>query len=163
NDVSDDYVAFIVGSDQVWRPKMYVNSEDSYAYFLEFVPDYVPRISYAASFGVDKWERKANDKLTERVKESLKRFSSISVREESGVSICRDYFGVASTHVLDPTLLVGRNYFEDIIKDENFGAVKAGIAYYKLDTDESFLREIDSLADSIGQEVENIYYKEVAG
>ena len=49
------YDVFLVGSDQVWRPK-FVQSI-SY-YFLDFAKKLhnIKRVSYAASFGVDEWE-----------------------------------------------------------------------------------------------------------
>lgn len=34
------------------------------------------------------------------------RFKAISVREASGVELCKDYLGIEAQHVLDPTLLL---------------------------------------------------------
>ena len=47
--------AFVVGSDQVWRPK-YV--PDIYHYYLDFLPadSKAKRIAFCPSFGTDDWE-----------------------------------------------------------------------------------------------------------
>lgn len=92
----------IVGSDQVWNPN--ITKERTSIYFLGFVPDSTPKISYAASFGTSEWQ---HPELTEKIDALLKRFKAVSVREDSGVRICRDTFGINPTLVLDPTLLLG--------------------------------------------------------
>lgn len=67
--VGTTYSAVVVGSDQVWRPNMFVNKhQDVDAYFLSFLPDSVTRVSYAASFGVDKWEETNDVILTDHVR-----------------------------------------------------------------------------------------------
>lgn len=91
----------IVGSDQVWNPD--ITTIRALHYFFDFAPDSTPRISYAASFGVSKWKW---DNLTNEVESLLKKFHSVSVREESGVAICKSTFNIHATKVLDPTLLL---------------------------------------------------------
>lgn len=103
--------ACIVGSDQVWRIEF---SAIGYNYFFDFIKgDDIRKISYAASFGKEKWEE--SESVTTRVTQLLKDFNSISVREKSGVEICSDIFDVKATHVLDPTLLLNREDYESIL------------------------------------------------
>ena len=46
-------------------------------------------------------------------------FDAVSVREESGVTLCKEHLGVNASWVLDPTLLVDTRYYvEHIAKDE---------------------------------------------
>lgn len=92
---------WIVGSDQVWRPWCSPNIEN---FFFDFLDDTSPRIAYAASFGTDRWE--ISEEQTPRIRELASRFKAISVREASGVELCKDYFGIEAQHVLDPTLLL---------------------------------------------------------
>ena len=95
------YDAIIVGSDQTWRPKY---SPDIYNYFLDFIKDRrVLKIAYGCSFGVDNWE--FSEEQTEKCSALAKNFDFISVRESSGVSLCKQYLGVEAQTVLDPTLL----------------------------------------------------------
>lgn len=95
---------FLVGSDQVWNPQL---MGDSLIYnFLSFAPDGIPRISYAPSFGLSDITPFLNSNLLDSIKRELNKFQSISVREDSGVSICKHLFGQDAIQVLDPTLLL---------------------------------------------------------
>lgn len=106
--------AYIVGSDQVWRP-MY--SPNLMTYFLDFVKDnhHVKKIAYAASFGVDYWE------LTEeQSQEALKLaplFDVITVRESSGVELVKEHLNCDAKHVLDPTMLRSREDYVNLINN----------------------------------------------
>lgn len=94
---------FVVGSDQVWRPRY--NRGHFANLFLDFAEGKdVKRIAYAASFGTDVWEYDASQ--TVQCTTLAKQFDAISVREASGVSLCKNYLGVDATHVLDPTLML---------------------------------------------------------
>lgn len=150
--------AVIVGSDQVWRTRYrgYLTS----AFFLSFVPDSCKKIAYAASFGVDSWEEDHNsEEVRVLVHNLMSRFDAISVREASGIKICHEQFGVTATHVYDPTLVVGRDFFERIITSEKSLSEKtADIVYYKLDVDASFATMVQDYASQKGMEVENIYH-----
>ncbi len=94
--------AIIVGSDQTWR-KSYSPCLDDY--FLTFLPPEtnVKRISYAASFGLEKPDFSKDDSIM--ASKALINFDRVGVREPSGVSICSTY-GVNAILDLDPTLLV---------------------------------------------------------
>lgn len=96
------YDVFMVGSDQVWNPR--INSSLD-PYFLTFAPAGKPRISYASSFGVPALPEHAKTVYKER----LTAFQTLSVREEQGVRIVRDLVGHSPAHVLDPTLLLNEN------------------------------------------------------
>lgn len=96
---------YVTGSDQIWNPK--IVKENLYTYMLEFLPEQVKRISYASSFGLNEWNMPAE--ATEKVASLLGRFHSLSIREGSGVEICRNVFKLRAMQVLDPTLLLS-NY-----------------------------------------------------
>lgn len=90
---------YITGSDQVWGGTIPAN-------YLCFVKDNHKRIAYAASFG-------RADISTEQLKivaPWIKSFSHISVRESSGVDICKA-IGCKAEHLLDPTLLIDSNKY----------------------------------------------------
>lgn len=153
-----DVLAYIVGSDQVWRPSYTVECTESY--FLEFVGDEKKKIAYAASFGKDYWELEAGDSLTLQLKDLIGRFSAVSVREDSGKEISKQVFDCKADHVLDPTLLVGRGFFEEIIETADIGIQEGNVVYYKLDPDEDFMKGITFLKDEYSCEAENIYFNE---
>lgn len=96
---------YMTGSDQIWNPK--VVEENLPIYMLDFLPDGVKRISYASSFGVNKWDFSKG--ITTQAVSLLGKFSALSIRESSGVSICKNIFGLHAVQVLDPTLLI-RDY-----------------------------------------------------
>lgn len=97
--VSDVY---LVGSDQTWNPT--ISKDYALAYFLDFGNESQKRISYAASFGTSVWTDTEVAKK-EYVKHLLSRFSSLLVREDRAVEICRKEFGVSAKQVVDPVLL----------------------------------------------------------
>lgn len=107
-----DLDAVIVGSDQVWRMD-YLKDDGYREFFLSFVNSpAVRRIAYAASFGTGEWPHK--DRVP-AVSKLLQRFNAISVREDSGVALCRTTFGVDHCeHVLDPTLLIDPQFYKSL-------------------------------------------------
>ncbi len=106
-----DYDAVIVGSDQMWNPKWVLPWLKEV--FLDFVPPSCQRIAYAPSFGVKEW----GESKREEVGALLKKFSSISVREESGINIVRDLSGRDTTCLLDPTLLQNAKFYQEIMDE----------------------------------------------
>lgn len=103
--------AFIVGSDQVWRPD-YVFS--IFNNFLGFTKN-KHKIAYAASFGNDSPFFNNEELIT--CKKLIHEFSAISVREDSGIEICKKLFNIDATHVLDPTMLLSTNDYESLCHD----------------------------------------------
>lgn len=118
---------WIVGSDQVWRPWCSPNIGN---YFFDFLSEGARRISYAASFGTDKWE--ISGELTPNVRDLTSRFEAITVREFSGVRLCKDFLGVEATHALDPTMLLTAQDYLALTSDEDSPA-GGFIATYVLD------------------------------
>lgn len=116
SDIKDgEYDAFVVGSDQIWRP-IYFDSSIENA-FLSFAKDWkvVKRIAYAASFGTDKWEY--TPKQTEQCRKLAMLFDAISVREESAVDICEKHLDCKVKHVLDPTMLLSVDNYCNLLKN----------------------------------------------
>ena len=104
----DDFDVIIVGSDQVWRPFDGYNIED---FYFRFAKDWdIKRIAYAASFGIGDLSEYTSDEIVS-CSNLAKRFDAISVREDSGVALCRNYLGVEAQHVLDPTMLVDIKHY----------------------------------------------------
>ena len=108
--------ACIVGSDQVWR--RWYATDSLYDFFLGFIGKNEPvsRISYAASFGVDHWE--FSEEQTAICSRLVRLFDAVSVREQSGIHLCNQYLGVNAEQVLDPTLLLDRLDYENLVADQ---------------------------------------------
>lgn len=105
-----EFDALIVGSDQVWRPMYNQCLEDMFLHFA--ASRSMLKISYAASFGVDEWEY--SPEQTKVCSGLIKVFNAVSVREESGVRLCKDHLHVDAVEVLDPTLLLNKTEYEEL-------------------------------------------------
>ncbi len=140
--------AIVVGSDQVWRPAYC----DVFTYFLGFLPpsNKIKKISYAASFGVDKWEFSPNQ--TQIAQNLITDFAAVSVREDSAINLCKKYLHTEATHVLDPTLLLEKDDYLKLI--EGSGPIKKQMMVYVLDINKSKENTISSLASQLGLAVE---------
>lgn len=97
----------VVGSDQVWAIQNTRGANMDFFLCLDGLPANVTLYSYAASFGSDKW--KGTDDETIKAKQSITRFSDVSVRELSGKQLCSSLFEIEAKVVLDPTLLLTKN------------------------------------------------------
>ncbi len=125
--------AYIVGSDQVWR---YAHIPYKQMFFLSFLPREIRQrsFSYAASFGVGQWEMP--ERLTRTCRELAQDFKVLSVREESGVTLCRENLGREAVCMPDPTMLLRAGDYVEMRGGEGDEAVPAGkgyIACYILD------------------------------
>lgn len=131
-----DYTAFVVGSDQVWRPKYNRNLMNSYLDFTwkdrgeciaskseecranssEYTKPQgwdVKRVSYAVSFGSAEWEYDAKE--TAVAARLAGRFDALSFRELSGAINAEKHLGVDSSIVLDPTLLLSAEDYLSVL------------------------------------------------
>ena len=139
--------AIIVGSDQIWRPeyvKKMWNTSVSDA-FLKFSSTWhIKRIAYAASFGVDYWEYDQNE--TEECRQMAQRFDAVSVREQSGISLCSVYLGVKAVQTLDPTLLLEVDDYLSIVGRKRTEKPN-GLFAYILDSTSDKMELIDRIAE----------------
>jgi len=137
--------AYVVGSDQVWRPAFNLGPRLGNM-FLDFAGDDVKKISYAASFGCKEWEYTEEQ---ERMCGKLaKRFDAISVREASGVDLCKEHFGVDATLVLDPTLLLNKEDYGKVCHD--VPKKEKHIFVYSLVVSEGVLAVAEKVAEAMG-------------
>ena len=140
-----EYDTYIVGSDQVWRP-MY---SDLNMAFLDFAKEWKEkkRIAYAASFGTDEWEY--TEELTEKCTKLAAQFDAVSVREQSGVRLCEDYLRVSAKHVLDPTLLHDREFYETSLRLNDIPSKRRGVFFYFLDNNEKKKQLVNRVANEM--------------
>lgn len=141
---------FIVGSDQTWRP-MY-NTYSLRWMYCDFLPEdsQLPVIAYAASFGVGEWEY--TPEQTEMARRNIKRFKAVSVREASGVELCRKHLGAEAVHVLDPTLLLGRADYMALVPKKTLARVPEGcVGVYILDLTERKKAIVDAVCRILGK------------
>ena len=136
--------AYIVGSDQVWRPRYSQGIEN---YFLDFIKGQsVRRIAYAASFGTDLWE--FSSRQTRTCAALAKLFDLITVREDSGIALCQEHLGVKAEQVLDPTMLLEKADYEALIKAEKEPQSPGNLFCYILDENQKKQEVIQKVAET---------------
>lgn len=116
------YDGIILGSDQVWNP---MNLGNNY-YTLNFVPDNLPKITYAASFGVSK----IPSYQIKKTKKYLKRIQFISVREQAGKKIIKELINRDVPVVLDPTLMLTIDEWHNIYDQKRLIKEKYILCYF---------------------------------
>lgn len=126
--------AVVVGSDQIWRPRYFAGMwhTDPCNSFLPFTLQWnIKRYAYAASFGVDEWEY--SQAKIDILKSAAQQFDAISVREKSGIDLCRNYLNVAAIQVVDPTMLLSKNDYLQLIEKSKQPKSEGDLFCYILD------------------------------
>ncbi|PTP60929.1 polysaccharide pyruvyl transferase family protein [Vibrio splendidus] len=138
--------AYIVGSDQVWRPDYAININ---SYFFDFVNGQKKLLSYAASFGMDGW--KYNTSQTQDCTKLASKFSAISVRENAGIALCSDNLNIDAYCNVDPTFLLDLNIYNSLIsKYANHNDDSKKIFSYILDISNEKIELINSISKAKG-------------
>lgn len=130
-----DYDAILVGSDQVWRKPYFVGlwHQRLKEAFLSFTKGWnIKRYSYAASFGVGNLDEYKTEERDE-CKELLRQFDMVSVREASGVRICKEAFNLDALHLLDPTMLLSKDDYNNLILNSTTTPSQGDALCYILD------------------------------
>lgn len=105
---------YISGSDQLWNSDYYDGTER--AFYLDFGPADIRRVSYATSFGISELRDDERD-LTRML---LKKYDALGIREPTGRAIV-ERLGFDATVVLDPTLLLSAQRWRDLAHTEVHG------------------------------------------
>lgn len=141
-----EYDLYISGSDQIWNPDLFIYDT---SYFFDFLSDDKKRISYASSFG----KASFNEDYKELCGEYLSKYSSISVREQSGVNIVNKLCGKAAECTLDPTLLLTMEEWDEIAIHASKRAKKfKGILCYVMEGDPKVVNAIEEIAQKLSKE-----------
>jgi hypothetical protein len=144
-----DADVYITGSDQVWnfwgKPLAVAKYETSDAFFLNFGKSEVKRIAYAASFGTRVMDRESAD----IIKPLMKQFSFVSVREETGLSLCETCGYNDAQWVVDPTLLLDKEHYRSLYKEAHISVPdKPYCAVYMIRDNTEFLDKLYSWANN---------------
>ena len=109
----DEYDFLMVNSDQTWRKF----DEHFYDYgFLRFAKNWItPKFIYGASLGYNKWHFTKEE--TSIIKQLLQNFTGISVREKGAVDLINEHLQIKPLFVLDPTLLIDKKYYLNLISN----------------------------------------------
>lgn len=139
--------AIIVGSDQVWRPAYFQPIEEAFLSFLGNSD--IKRVAYAASFGVNNCDEYTPEQL-KVCSQLLQKFNAVSVRDSSGIPLCREYFDVNAEQMLDPTLLLDADDYRILIRNGKTEQSAGNMLVYMLDKSEEKLALVNRVADDKG-------------
>lgn len=158
-----NFDALIVGSDQVWR---FEYTKNNFAeYFLNFAKEWhIKRFAFAASFGIDSWT--INCKETQELKHLIKLFNKVSVREISGIKLCKEYLNSEAIQLLDPTFLTLEENYRSLYSHSNSNSKT--LAIYLLDISQEKLDAVNNISHQmnlsptfIGKNPNNGIYQKV--
>lgn len=135
---------FILGSDQMWNYGL--SKPYGQSYFFDFVDDDRTKISYATSFGKEKYNGPEEEKRITSI--NLQRFSAISVRDDFSRDILKKDFGVESTIVCDPVFLCPVEKYEDLVKESELSIDGKYIFAYILDPNPTIGEQISEIAEN---------------
>lgn len=102
--VVNRFDAFVCGSDQIWR------DPNIGFYYLDFVPQNKRKIAYAPSFGQVRYSEEERKIIRNRVE----RLDVLSAREKDGADFLTELTGRSVPTVLDPTLLLDREFWRSV-------------------------------------------------
>lgn len=104
-DTAEKYDCFVSGSDQIWKPGVIRP-----AFVCDFLPPDKKRFSYASSIAVTKFP----EQYGEFMKNKLKPYCWISVREKDAKSYLEKITGRSVDVVVDPTMLLRRSEWDKV-------------------------------------------------
>ncbi|MGQ9856710.1 MAG: polysaccharide pyruvyl transferase family protein [Fervidobacterium sp.] len=131
---------FIVGSDQVWNPKLSTRNTLK-AYLLRFVKNR-PKISYASSVA-----SKIPEYLHDMYRESLSEFCKISVREKGSAEELKRVLGFEPDVVADPTILLTAEEWEKYTKKPETELNSEFIFVYDLYRSDDILPVVEEISN----------------
>lgn len=165
--LTDEYVGFdalmanppladvyLTGSDQVWNS--FYNRGIDKSYFLDFTPKGKKRICYAASIGMPSFPEQEKDET----KRLLKNYHEITVRELSAKQILAD-MEISSEVVLDPTLLLNKEQWEQIAEKYTFTEDEPYLLTYSVEygKEDSYIKHYaKKIAEKKGLKLYHITY-----
>ncbi len=140
-----EFDKFICGSDQIWSPLDFDSN-----YYLGFVEGEGRRIAYAPSIGL----RAVDDDAAALMREYIRRFDYLSVREKQGADIIAKISGRDAEVVLDPVLLFDKDeWTKNLGIDENDLLKEEYILFYFLGNFGNYKQLIEYISNCFGKRV----------
>lgn len=132
---------YITGSDQVWNTFEGTLSEMRNrlsAFFLDFGKEELKRISYAASWGRN---NVPEDEKTV-ISPLLEKFDAVSVREKTGVDVCRQIGRDDARQAFDPVFLHDAEMYRKLYRSDGFKAPEDKyLLFYYMNNDGKYDRK----------------------
>ena len=147
---AESYHAFLCGSDQVWNSAVFY--VDPF-YYLQFAPE-DKRVAFAPSFGRD-FIPDYNKKI---IKKYISSIPHLSVREESGIALIEDLTGKKAEHILDPTLIMSKNEWEESLCLGSEKSEKYILAYFLDVPSHKAQKAVEEISEKYGLKIISLPY-----
>ena len=145
--ISPNYDIYIVGSDQIWNPKITQGFDSIYFACFPFAKRTQKYISYAASME----SKVLNDEQIEFFKKNLVNFDSLSVRENALQQLLQPLSTKHISQVLDPVLMAPSRIWDRFSSDKK--DIGKYVVVYQVRTHPDTLRIARHIASQIGAKV----------
>lgn len=133
---------YLAGSDQVWNPR-----KMDPAFFLEFVPEGYPRITYGASMGIPKIPAgKEGD-----FRRLVRGFDHISLRERDNVPVVGAYTDQMPEVHIDPVFLVPQEHWREM--EQPYPIDEPYILVYPIYWEKGLNRQLKALHKKTGKTI----------
>ena len=142
-----DYDIYIVGSDQIWNPKITGGFDPVYFCDFPFSKGRKKYIAYAASMESTGLTQVQKDFF----KQNFKKFDAIGVREKDLLEQLQSLVPNRMNHVLDPTLMVPTNVWDNISSYKRESPKR--VVVYQVRTNSNTMRIANHIAHQIGAKV----------
>lgn len=144
-EIPSNYDIYVMGSDQIWNPKITNGFDDIYFGQFLFTKQNQKYITYAASM-----EAKClSHQEVEFYKNRLKNFDAISVREKILAELLQPLCTSTIQSVIDPTLLVNSNIWNNIIQEPKIKKKKY-VLVYQVRYNQNTIKIARNIAKQIG-------------
>lgn len=159
NNIPSKYDIYIIGSDQIWNPKITKGFDSVYWGQFTFPKERRRYIAYAASMEI----KRINEGERIFCKESLRNFDAISVREFQLVNLLQPLTNKKIETVLDPTLLADSSMWNKIAKKPNIS--QKYVLVYQIRSNQKTLQVANKIACQLNAAVievsawPNIHFK----
>lgn len=145
--IPNSYDTYIVGSDQIWNPKITRGFDKIYFCNFPFVKGDKRYIAYAASMEA---KALANNAI-EHYRDNLGHFDAISVRENELLNLLQPLVDKPIEQVLDPTLMVSPQIWDRI--QSNIKEKDRYVVVYQVRNNKNTIRIAEHIANQIGAKV----------
>lgn len=140
--IESQFDTFICGSDQIWNPGC-TNGPDP-VFYLQFATEDKTTIAYAPSFAQETFDKET----ISIIRNFTKNITYLSVREKSGQVFLEKICDRKVENVLDPTLLLNRNDYNELLIQTEYSGEKY-IFMYML---EAYNQELVSYVAELSKE-----------
>jgi len=145
---------FLTGSDQIWNFREGQDIRYTKFFRLDFAEESKKRVSFATSFGAYIPEKEGTQR---EFKKLFERYSALSTREDIGVEILENRYGVGATQIMEPVFNVETNVFYELAEHSQLEEEKEPyLLTYILDPSPDKKKAIEFYAKKLGIKTVNI-------